>query len=320
MASFDMYDDEKHTEVDTSSDDSSTQAPLLWSPEVFERRSRWRSWRFWLPLGFSYILTAGLSAVVTKSLVNRPCASKDRVPPFLSSIDRSLHVEMGNAAGAVGLEGKETWNNFTMSTEFGGDEIEDWWYDLGVYTTAILVPEEFAEDFALDPAKHALVRPDDPDYAPGSVPYAGYPMAFEVTHKLHCLNLIRQATWFNHEYYRSIHHRTWSGEGHLTADGVPFETIMREHVGHCVDVLRQNLICDADIELVPYLKGRGNSNDWKRPKTCKNFAAVREFVANHQWTAALTTPFFLDDHHASFKGTAMTRKPKHSMEELWRGF
>ncbi|KXT15679.1 hypothetical protein AC579_6139 [Pseudocercospora musae] len=317
MASFDIYGDEKHAEVDTTSDD--IQEPLLWSPEAFKRRNRLQSWCFWIPLGFSYILTAGLSAVVTRSLVNGPCAGKDRVPSFLSSIDRGLHVEIGNAAGSVGLEGKETWNNFTASTEFGGDQIEDWWYDLGVYSLPFLVPEEFAEEFDLDPAKHALVRPDDPGYAPGDIPYAGYPMSIEVMHKLHCLNLIRQATWFNHEYYRSIHHRTWSG-GHESADGVPLETIMKEHVGHCVDVLRQNLICDADIELIPYLKDRGNSNDWARPKTCRNFGAVREFVASHQWTAAISSEFVLDDHHASIKGTAMTRKPKHSMEELWKGF
>ncbi|EME78254.1 uncharacterized protein MYCFIDRAFT_199506 [Pseudocercospora fijiensis CIRAD86] len=163
----------------------------------------------------------------------------------MSSIDRSFHAEIGNAAfpEAAGNDtGNESWNNFTVSVEVGGDAIEDWWLDLGAYTTPVLVPLEYGNDFNFDPEKHAIVRPDDGAFGPGKVPYAGYPASIEVMHKLHCLNFLRQAAYYNHQYYRSIHGKPWHlGEHELV-----------RHIGHCVDIFRQKIICEAEIELVPF--------------------------------------------------------------------
>ncbi|KAF7194406.1 hypothetical protein HII31_04211 [Pseudocercospora fuligena] len=170
----------------------------------------------------------------------------------MSSIDRTYHSETGNAAfpDSAGHDaGNESWNNFTVSVEVGGDEIEDWWLDLGAYSESIsmiltqivlmltlhffsaapvLVPLEYGSDFNFDPEKHAIVRPGDEAHGSGEVPYEGYPASIEVMHKLHCLNFLRQAAYYNHQYYRSIHGKPW----HLN------EHELVRHIGHCVDIFR----------------------------------------------------------------------------------
>lgn len=155
----------------------------------------------------------------------------------------------------------------------------------------MLVPEQYAEDFNFDPTRHAVVSPSDPEYASGTLPYKGYPASIEVMyaershaytsltnfnarHKLHCVNILRQATYYNHEYYRSVHGKPWA---------IPEHDLVR-HIAHCVDNLRQYFICEADVTLVPFLNdGTYHSrNDWTRPKKCRNFGSVRKWLYEHQ--------------------------------------
>ncbi|KJY02139.1 hypothetical protein TI39_contig146g00001 [Zymoseptoria brevis] len=296
--------------------DNEKGALLPWEQPTARQRSQ-NCWR-WTFLTLSHIIVAVLTCLITKQLSAGSCIGNERISPFMSNIDRGFHQEIGNAATAVSSDpgnsdaNNHSWNNFTVSAETGGDSIEDWWLDLGTYSTPVLVPERYAKDFNFDPDKHAIVRPDDPEYAPGDVPYVGYPASIEVMHKLHCLDFLRQAAWYNHEYYRSIHGGPWRASEH---------DLVR-HVGHCVDIFRQKLICEAEIELVPFSKSENHHvrNDWARPKQCRNFESVRSWLAEHQWPAG-DSEFHLDDHHQfDSKRITFTRTPIHSHSELWRGF
>lgn len=77
----------------------------------------------------------------------------------------------------------------------------------------------------------------------------GYSGMLEVFHQLHCLNLIRQYTW--RDYYDE-NLREWLDEGdnHLMVDlnvSAHHSVGDRMHVDHCIETLRLQLMCNADM-------------------------------------------------------------------------
>ncbi|KAH0422954.1 hypothetical protein CcaCcLH18_12506 [Colletotrichum camelliae] len=82
----------------------------------------------------------------------------------------------------------------------------------------------------------------DPEIAVRLPPELGgqYMGTLEVFHQLHCLNLLWQATHF--EYYHEL------GD----AIGTQKEKALRNHLDHCVDILRQNLQCTSDLGVLTY--------------------------------------------------------------------
>lgn len=66
----------------------------------------------------------------------------------------------------------------------------------------------------------------------------GYMATMEVSHQLHCLNLLRKSTYF--DYY--------SSKDALFGNGPKY----RQHLDHCTEILRQQLMCTADVGLITY--------------------------------------------------------------------
>ncbi|KAI3343794.1 hypothetical protein F4824DRAFT_441285 [Ustulina deusta] len=84
----------------------------------------------------------------------------------------------------------------------------------------------------------------------------GYSGMLEVFHQLHCLNLIRQYTW--KDYYND-NLREWleEGDNHLFVDlNVSSHASVgdRMHVDHCIETLRLQLMCNADLTPMLVLK------------------------------------------------------------------
>ncbi|KAL1599896.1 hypothetical protein SLS60_007701 [Paraconiothyrium brasiliense] len=80
----------------------------------------------------------------------------------------------------------------------------------------------------------------------------------DVFHQLHCLNLIRKR--LNPEYYVNDTH---------------------VHVEHCLDQLRQALMCSADTATIPWTwsKGQGRTiADARTTHTCRDYDAIREWA------------------------------------------
>ena len=61
----------------------------------------------------------------------------------------------------------------------------------------------------------------------------------EFVHQLHCVNMLWKHTYpeyFQEEYnYSKSHAEEW-----------------RHHMDHCVETLRQKLMCDADVSIITY--------------------------------------------------------------------
>ncbi|TDZ21045.1 Cyclochlorotine biosynthesis protein O [Colletotrichum orbiculare MAFF 240422] len=104
-----------------------------------------------------------------------------------------------------------------------------------------------------------------------------YMGTLEVFHQLHCLNLLWQATHF--EYYHEL------GD----AIGTQKEKALRNHLDHCVDILRQNLQCTSDLGVLTYAWVDGRDDPWPDFSTqhkCRNFEKVVD------WGNKRTVPLY----------------------------
>ncbi|BDD54456.1 hypothetical protein MPDQ_005013 [Monascus purpureus] len=147
-------------------------------------------------------------------------------------------------------------------------EVDAAWIDLGSQYRPLIVPYEFAEAAGIERNRfHITEKEGGP----------GYPAFVAVLHQLHCLNLLRKSLYFNVEYYRNL------GENEFGSS----EKVLQAHVGHCLDSIRQKLMCSADTELHPYFWVKAGEKphifpDFSRDFKCRNFHDIREYAERHQ--------------------------------------
>ncbi|KAK8045713.1 hypothetical protein PG996_013777 [Apiospora saccharicola] len=142
------------------------------------------------------------------------------------------------------------------------------------------LPEHLASTYGVDPG-YAKFRPADG---------GGYPALFEFPHQLHCVNLARQATRWNYGYYAA------QGAGALSNP----EGILRRHADHCLDILRQAVMCQPDTGVFGqyWVAATNEIGTWsgedlgERPfvdfhttHRCQNFEELRGWVVGHQISA-----------------------------------
>jgi hypothetical protein len=113
----------------------------------------------------------------------------------------------------------------------------------------------------------------------------GFPANVEGLHHLHCLNLLRQTLYFNYNYYKS------KGEGAFKND----DNIVRFHVTHCMDIIRQQLMCMPDTGILGQVWWDPNAPkafvDFNTEHKCKNFDAIRQWAQERQITAQGASDF-----------------------------
>ncbi|KAF2502890.1 hypothetical protein BU16DRAFT_554922 [Lophium mytilinum] len=147
-------------------------------------------------------------------------------------------------------------------------EVDAAWESLGVNYRAVVVP--------VDQATQSGIRPDQVKV---SQRYGGgFPANVEGLHHLHCLNLLRKALTWNYEYYHK------QGEGPFTNS----DYVIRYHVTHCLDVLRQQLMCTVDVGVLGQIWYHPEGYpmepfvDFHTNHKCRNFEAVRAWAEKHQ--------------------------------------
>ncbi|KAF2423603.1 hypothetical protein EJ08DRAFT_652714 [Tothia fuscella] len=145
-------------------------------------------------------------------------------------------------------------------------EVDDAWKALGIDYRALRVPESEAQKSGL--AKDQVkIRAEHG---------GGYPGNVEGLHHLHCLNLLRQTSHYNFGYYKKL------GQGAFTNN----DYIVKSHVTHCMDILRQQLMCTVDTGVLGQVwvdpKGPAPFVDFNTKHTCKNFDAIRRWAEENQ--------------------------------------
>jgi len=97
----------------------------------------------------------------------------------------------------------------------------------------------------------------------------GYRVGLEVFHQLHCIDLLRQVTY-------KEHYMQYTGDVGSTS-----REQLQMHTDHCLEILRLNVQCNADIGLFTLYLLPGDPLPWPELNTvhtCRNFDKVREWA------------------------------------------
>ncbi|TQS34564.1 hypothetical protein Golomagni_05046 [Golovinomyces magnicellulatus] len=151
-----------------------------------------------------------------------------------------------------------------------GPEVDAAWESLGVNSNqkdrALAVPEGQATKAGFRSSQVQI----NPKYG------GGYPANVEGLHHLHCLNLVRQALYYNVNYYRAL------GTGAFANN----DFIVQHHVSHCLDILRQQLMCTPNTSLLGQVwwdrKAPKAFVDFNTEHKCRNFEAIRAWAEERQ--------------------------------------
>lgn len=110
----------------------------------------------------------------------------------------------------------------------------------------------------------------------------GFVGQMEVFHQLHCLDTLRQGLYFNFEYYNATRRGgVWNRSNAL----------VRKHMGHCLDLLRVQLQCTADVGMVGklWVNATGTPQSFAKFQTqhqCRDFEAIRAWAIANDATHA----------------------------------
>ncbi|KAG2032724.1 hypothetical protein BDR03DRAFT_969352 [Suillus americanus] len=101
----------------------------------------------------------------------------------------------------------------------------------------------------------------------------GYMANVEVIHQLHCIDMLRRASWGDHD--NSLGHG--SHESH--------DSFWRIHLDHCIEMLRQNIMCRGDVTMLTYDWVEGVKDPFPNfnvPHRCRNFEKILNWVDEHR--------------------------------------
>ncbi|KAG2051345.1 hypothetical protein BDR06DRAFT_1022753 [Suillus hirtellus] len=100
----------------------------------------------------------------------------------------------------------------------------------------------------------------------------GYMATVEVIHQLHCIDMLRRVSWGDES----------SDSGHDVHES-PKD--FRIHLDHCIEMLRQNIMCRADVTMLTYDWVEGVKDpfpNFEIPHRCRNFEKVLSWVDEHR--------------------------------------
>ncbi|KAK0724427.1 hypothetical protein B0H67DRAFT_470751, partial [Lasiosphaeris hirsuta] len=111
------------------------------------------------------------------------------------------------------------------------------------------------------------------------IPYAeedggGIMVEIEVFHQLHCLNFLRKVIYA--DYY--------SRPENMPLEFLVGDTLFFNHIDHCIDFLRQFLMCASDVTPVTsnwVLTHHSPHPDFNTMHKCRNFDALLGWVEEH---------------------------------------
>lgn len=99
----------------------------------------------------------------------------------------------------------------------------------------------------------------------------GYRVGMEVFHQLHCINLLRRIVYT--DYYEPLGGEFAAGP----------EALQR-HADHCIEVLRLNIQCNADVGLFTFYMIEGDPLAWPQLNSkhvCRNFDSVMDWARSN---------------------------------------
>ncbi|KAK7421541.1 hypothetical protein QQZ08_009886 [Neonectria magnoliae] len=104
----------------------------------------------------------------------------------------------------------------------------------------------------------------------------GFLVNVEGMHHLHCLNMVRKSLYFNYEHYEALGGHAFKNDGE----------IFRLHLTHCLDTIRQVLMCNVDTGVLGQVWVNPDEPmafpDFNTKHMCKNYDDVKEWAGKLQ--------------------------------------
>lgn len=100
----------------------------------------------------------------------------------------------------------------------------------------------------------------------------GYMATIEVSHQMHCLNMLRRHTYF--DYYEPIKHSNPPGDAEF----------YRIHLDHCIEMLRQRIMCTGDVGMITFDWVKGHKKPYPNFSTmhvCRKLDNILDWSARH---------------------------------------
>lgn len=142
-----------------------------------------------------------------------------------------------------------------------------------------------------------------------------YLIELDVWHELHCLNDLRKVLY--PEAY-----------GGLTDVTLPNGTINRDtdafrHWDHCIDSLRQTIMCHADVAPIPFhVNVPVNKGIFPRlatSHTCRNFEQIQQWAKDH-WAGAWDFNLNPEKAEEIIAASGFDNGPEEDIQFMWRVF
>ncbi|PVH69160.1 hypothetical protein DL98DRAFT_626242 [Cadophora sp. DSE1049] len=198
---------------------------------------------------------------LTKSSFYSPILDRLDLPTFVQQINGTLLVP------------KEP----SIARQDPNPEADPIWEDLELIRTIAITGED-VKRLGKNPATAAKF--DDEYWGFGDDAYMAQIVA-DVFHQLHCLNELRKLTY--PEYYHSFPNST-SKDGHDHSHShharSRYSKLWQIHIGHCVDMLMQNIMCNANTDLITlqWMEKQDNSfPDFSINHQCRDFNVLAEW-------------------------------------------
>jgi hypothetical protein len=116
--------------------------------------------------------------------------------------------------------------------------------------------------------------------------------------------MVRTATFYNYEYYKGL----GTDEFDMPVSGI------KKHTGHCLDIIRQQLMCASDTGLVSqwWAKDGKGLFGFSNKHMCKNFEDIRKWAEVHQIGE--------DDLVETRPGDVLLKDENEIPRPIWRNF
>jgi hypothetical protein len=281
----------KEVDESYSSDSDAFLLPSESTPKHQKRRQ-------WPSIAYVFILvSSNLFAIIFTLFISNRLFNADSFCSRHTSSYSQLVNELDITYSTVNYNG-----SFFHQTVYRGDaspEVDEAWEALGVDYRAMAIPADEA-------IKSGIAK----DQVHIKEKYGGaYPANVEGLHHLHCLNLLRQSLPWNIDYYKEKAEGPFSNPEHILKVHIckfPFVCLMFPNltlIAHCVDILRQQLMCTVDTGLLGQVWWNPEKPaafvDFNTQHKCKNYEAIRKWAEERQLPpASMTPPDFLQTPQA----------------------
>jgi len=247
----------------TSEDDSDIESEELLTSGKYARRATT------IPKGWIYLTVVNLTILgINLSLIfclrwwplqrkNAALKQFSYWSPILDDVEIPTYTTMINGTFFAKPE-------VSIAREEPGPENDAAWHQYEKVLTHVVTREEIIK-LGKDP--DTVARFDDHYWGLGN---DAYMVQMDVMHQIHCLNLLRKAAFADYPGY--------------SPELDPYDKMWWIHLGHCTDILLQNIQCNANTEMLTLAWVEDRHAPWPDfsvNRKCRDFNTLATWQREH---------------------------------------